>query len=232
MPSLWEEDQNRERRIDMEWVLLALILLLQIWSIGLYYKWESYNKKKGENHAMKEDSREIDYEKEKGKNLATKEDIADITRRIESVKDSYNKALEAHKIELQKEFESHKYIMGLCRSLDNILLKHISSCLKADSQKTIDYYANDNNLLNENSKLASFLYTYRYRYDSSYTLQQLREQSSKIDYEYKENIYNSFDDGDGNVCHRIRYADKEQLLKVLNESLMYFLPPIDKKPEA
>lgn len=232
MPSLWEEDQNRERRIDMEWVLLALMLLLQIWSIGLYYKWESYNKKKGENHAMKEDSREIDYEKEKGKNLATKEDIADITRRIESVKDSYNKALEAHKIELQKEFESHKYIMGLCRSLDNILLKHISSCLKADSQKKIDYYDNDNNLLNENSKLASFLYTYRYRYDSSYTLQQLREQSSKIDYEYKENIYISFDDGDGNVCHRIRYADKEQLLKVLNESLMYFLPPIDKKPEA
>lgn len=217
----------------MEWVLLALMLLLQIWSIGLYYKWEGYNKKKGENHAMKEDSREIDYEKEKGKNLATKEDIADITRRIESVKDSYNKALEAHKIELQKEFESHKYIMGLCRSLDNILLKHISSCLKADSQKkTIDYYDNDNNLLNENSKLASFLYTYRYRYDSSYTLQQLREQSSKIDYEYKENIYISFDDGDGNVCHRIRYADKEQLLKVLNESLMYFLPPIDKKPEA
>ena len=216
----------------MEWVLLALMLLLQIWSIGLYYKWEGYNKKKGENHAMKEDSREIDYEKERGKNLATKEDIADITRRIESVKDSYNRALEAHKIELQKEFESHKYIMGLCRSLDNILLKHISSCLKADSQKTIDYYDNDNNLLNENSKLASFLYTYRYRYDSSYTLQQLREQSSKIDYEYKENIYISFDDGDGNVCHRFRYADKEQLLKVLNESLMYFLPPIDKKPEA
>lgn len=169
---------------------------------------------------------------ERGKNLATKKDISDITDKIESVKDSYNKALEAHKIELQKEFESHKYIMGICRSLDNILLKHISSCLKADSQKTIDYFDNDNNLLNENSKLASFLYTYRYRYDSSYTLQQLREQSSKIDSEYKENIYISFDDGDSNIYHRIRYADKEQLLKVLNESLMYFLPPIDKKPEA
>lgn len=213
----------------MEWIGLILQIIL----LGFFLIWEGYNKKKGENLAMKEDSRDINYEKEKGKNLATKEDIADITRRIESVKDSYNKALEAHKIELQKEFESHKYIMGLCRSLDNILLKHISSCLKADSQKkTIDYYDNDNNLLNENSKLASFLYTYRYRYDSSYTLQQLREQSSKIDYEYKENIYISFDDGDGNVCHRIRYADKEQLLKVLNESLMYFLPPIDKKPEA
>ena len=177
-------------------------------------------------------SRKKSYNEEKGKLLATKEDIADITRRIESVKDSYNKALEAHKIELQKEFESHKYIMGLCHSLDETLLQHISSCLKADSQKTIDYYDNDNNLLNENSKLASFLYTYRYRYDSSYTLQQLREQSSKIDSEYQENIYISFDDGDSNIYHRIRYADKEQLLKVLNESLMYFLPPIDKKPEA
>lgn len=30
----------------MEWVILTLILALQIWSIGLYYKWESYNKKK------------------------------------------------------------------------------------------------------------------------------------------------------------------------------------------
>lgn len=62
------------------------MLILQIWGIGLYYKWESYNKKKGENLAIKEDSREIDYEKEKGKNLATKEDIAQITKEIEKVK--------------------------------------------------------------------------------------------------------------------------------------------------
>ena len=50
-------------------------------------------------------SRNKAYNEEKGKNLATKEDIADITNRIESVKDSYNKALESHKIELQKVFE-------------------------------------------------------------------------------------------------------------------------------
>lgn len=70
----------------MEWTLLILILILQIWSIGLYYKWKSYNKKKGENLAMKEDSRDINYEGEKGKNLATKEDIAQITKEIEKVK--------------------------------------------------------------------------------------------------------------------------------------------------
>lgn len=72
--------------MSMEWVILILILALQIWSIGLYYKWESYNKKKGENLAMKEDSCEINYESEKGKNLATKEDIAQITKEIEKVK--------------------------------------------------------------------------------------------------------------------------------------------------
>lgn len=70
----------------MEWILLIIILALQIWSIGLYYKWEGYNKKKGENLAMKEDSRDINYGGEKGKNLATKEDIAQITKEIEKVK--------------------------------------------------------------------------------------------------------------------------------------------------
>lgn len=70
----------------MIWILLIFILILQIWCIGLYYKWESYNKKKGENLAMKEDSRDINYEGEKGKNLATKEDIDGITKIIESVK--------------------------------------------------------------------------------------------------------------------------------------------------
>lgn len=70
----------------MIWILLIFILILQIWSIGLYYKWESYNKKKGENLAIKEDSRDINYEGEKGKNLATKEDIDEITKIIESVK--------------------------------------------------------------------------------------------------------------------------------------------------
>lgn len=58
----------------MEYILLIIMLILQIGGIGLYYKWESYNKKKKENLAIKEDPREIDYEKEKGKNLATKED--------------------------------------------------------------------------------------------------------------------------------------------------------------
>lgn len=216
----------------MEWTLLILILILQIWSIELYYKWKSYNKKKGENLAMKEDSRDINYEGEKGKNLATKEDIAQITKEIESVKDSYNKALEAHKIELQKDLDAHKYIVGLCHSLDNILLKHISSCLQSDIRKAIDYHENDTKLLNENSKLSLFLSTYKYRYDSSRTLHQLRNISSDIDFNYKERNYISFEDENNDFYHTIPHKDKEQLLKLLNESLMYFLPPIETKPEA
>lgn len=66
----------------MEWIgLISQILLL-----GTFLFWEGYNKKKGENLAMKEDSRDINYEVEKGKNLATKEDIDEITKIIESVK--------------------------------------------------------------------------------------------------------------------------------------------------
>lgn len=61
-------------------------LILQILLLGVFLIWEGYNKKKGENLAIKEDSRDINYEGEKGKNLATKEDIDEITKIIESVK--------------------------------------------------------------------------------------------------------------------------------------------------
>lgn len=174
----------------------------------------------------------ISFLRERGKNLATKKDISDITDKIESVKDSYNKALEAHKVELQKEFESHKYIMGLCRSLDNILLKHISSCLKADSMTSVDYHVNNIKLLMENSKLASFLNTYKYRYDSCHILLNLRTLSESIDFKFHDMEYRTYPDADGGYCHEIPDDEKEQLLKLLNESLMYFLPPINKKPEA
>lgn len=169
---------------------------------------------------------------EKGKNLATKKDISDITNKIESVKDNYNKTLESYKIELQKEFETHRYVVGLCHSLDNILLKHISSCLQSESRSPIGFYENDNKLLNENSKLSLFLSTYKYRYDSSSTLQQLRILSSEIDFNYKEREYISFEDGNNDLYHVIPNEKKEQLLKLLNEALMYFLPTIETKPEA
>lgn len=103
----------------MEWVILILILALQIWSIGLYYKWESYNKKKGENIAIKEDSREIDYEKEKGKNLATKEDIAQITKEIESVK---NEISTQKQRETEYLYKRNECIIDFLNCLDELNL--------------------------------------------------------------------------------------------------------------
>lgn len=209
----------------MIWILLIFILILQIWSIGLYYKWESYNKKKGENLAMKEDSRDINYEGEKGKNLATKEDIAHITQQIESVKDSYNKALESHKIELQKEFESHKYIMGLCHSLDKTLLIHISSCLKAETKKGIEDWDNDEALLMANNKLSSFLNTYKNRYDSIPVLHKLRDISGKIDSDYMLFKFMTTSPINGEV-NEIPSERKQQFIDCLNESMAYFIPAL------
>lgn len=75
-------------------------LILQIILLGLFLIWEGYNKKKGENLAMKEDSREINYEVEKGRDLATKEDIGDITDIIKSVESKFTNQTEELKSKL------------------------------------------------------------------------------------------------------------------------------------
>lgn len=204
----------------MDWTNITNILLL-----GIFLVWEGYNKKKGENLAMKEDSRDINYEGEKGKNLATKEDIADITRRIESVKDSYNKSLESHKIELQKELESHKYIMGLCHSIDETLLQHISLCLKVEAEKDIEDFDNDESLLTSNNKLSNFLHTYKNRYDSIPVLRKLRNISGDIDSDYMLLKFMTTSPINGEV-NSIPSERKQQFINCLNESLAYFIPAL------
>ena len=205
----------------MEWIGLILQIIL----LGVFLFWEGYNKKKGENQALKEDSRDIDYEGEKGKNLATKEDIAQITQQIESVKNSYNKALEGHKIELQKEFESHKYIMGLCHSLDKTLLTHISSCLKAETKKGIEDCDNDEALLMANNKLSIFLNTYKNRYDSISVLHKLRNISGDIDSDYMLFTFMTTSPINGEV-NEIPSERKQQFIDCLNESMAYFIPEL------
>jgi len=206
----------------MEWIGLILQIIL----LGAFLFWEGYNKKKGENQALKEDSRDINYEGEKGKNLATKEDIAQITQQIESVKNSYNKALESHKIELQKEFESHKYIMGLCHSLDKTLLTHISSCLKAETKKGIENWDNDEDLLMANNKLSSFLNTYKNRYDSIPVLHKLRDISGNIDSDYEYLKFMTTSPLDNGMVNAIPSQRKEPLIDCLNSALMYFIPEL------
>lgn len=205
----------------MEWIGLILQIIL----LGVFLFWEGYNKKKGENQALKEDSRDINYEGEKGKNLATKEDIAQITQQIESVKNSYNKALEGHKIELQKEFESHKYIMGLCHSLDKTLLTHISSCLKAETKKCIEDCDNDEALLMANNKLSIFLNTYKNRYDSISVLHKLRNISGDIDSDYMLFTFMTTSPINGEV-NEIPLERKQQFIDCLNESMAYFIPEL------
>lgn len=168
----------------------------------------------------------ISFYTERGKNLATKKDISDITEKIESVKDSYNKALESHKIELQKEFESHKYIMNLCHSLDNTLLQYIASCLKANAEKGIAYPDNDDSLLMENSKLSSFLFTYKGRYDSIPVLRDLREISGEIDTENENLNLRSRIGDEGHITNLIPSKKKKQLMDALNKSLTYFIPEL------
>lgn len=167
----------------------------------------------------------ISFLRERGKNLATKKDISDITDKIESVKDNYNKALEAHKIELQKELESQKYIMGLCHSIDETLLQHISSCLKVEAEKDIEDCDNDESLLTSNNKLSNFLHTYKSRYDSIPVLRKLRSISGNIDSDYMLFKFMTTSPINGEV-NAIPSERKKQFIDCLNESLAYFIPAL------
>lgn len=172
------------------------------------------------------------YMQKKGENIATKEDIAGITKEIESVKESYNRSLESHKIELQKEFEAHKYISNLCNSLDNLLLELISECLKAEASKGIFYPDNDNNLIPTTCKLARFLNTYRKRYESNESIKKLTNISSKINLENELLELQCGTDCNGDMLCKIKLEDKDELLESLGSTLSLFLPPFkENKPE-
>ncbi len=64
-------------------IVLDIIIILLI----LFYKrLEHFFAQKGKDDALIDDSREISYENKKGEYLATKEDIEELTRKIEAVK--------------------------------------------------------------------------------------------------------------------------------------------------
>lgn len=46
--------------------------------------------------------------------------------------------MEEHKIELQKEFESYKYINELCNSIDKELLRKLVTC-KREMEMILEY---------------------------------------------------------------------------------------------
>lgn len=158
--------------------ILLLIGEIILGCILLFGK--SYLQKKGENTADKEDSQKIAMLKKIGENIATKQDIQDITNKVESIKASYNESLERHKMELQKEFETHKYIVGLCNSLDNQLIKLISDCSKIIGAEGAIYPENDEGLIYSARKLSNFLHAYRTRYESNKQISELMDITLKI----------------------------------------------------
>lgn len=196
----------------MEWIGLILQIIL----LGVFLFCEGYNKKKGENQALKEDSRDINYEGEKGKNLATKEDIAQITQQIESVKDSYNKSLESHKIELQKELESHKYIMNLCFSMDKEIIKRLMLFQEANSQYIIDP--------SNKTELIQYLYkslsAYKYRYFHIPIFQQLYQKvyeicNKEFNNEYSGTMRKSFTQDDIKLLYVISMDILKEMMPTL-----------------
>lgn len=174
-------------------------------------------------------SRKKSYNEEKGKNLATKEDIADITQRIESVKGSYNKALEAHKIELQKEFESYKYINELCNSIDKELLRKLVSCKKEMENDFRIHRDNDNYGTCESSikSLYNYLKTYDVRYKHNKIVKLIFEHYEKI-----ESLHKYYEEDCGPFDMPEYMQELGKIHSYVDQLLASFLPKLQLKPEA
>lgn len=139
-----------------------------------------------------------EYFKEKGKNLATKEDIQEITAKIEAVKENYNRSLENHKIALQKEFESYKYITELCNSIDKELLRRLVICKRKMEN---DFKANcDNDDYGSCEPSIRELYNYLKNYD--------------VRYKHKEEVKQIFE----------HYESIEELREYANEDGLFDKP--------
>lgn len=177
----------------------------------------SYEDEKGKNLATKEDSRVIAYEQKKGEILATKQDLDKITDAVESIKDSYNKSLEKHKIELQKDFESYKYRAKLCNSIDEQLIDLIYNALKNYFDEEIpNWCSNDINLISYCVKISIFLDAYGPRYNNIKQFKELKEIANTIKI-----------DDEINGVEILSPQHKKTLIDSLNSSITIFLPPFN-----
>lgn len=194
----------------MDWIDTNLLISICTFAIALtqFLFWRYIAKQKS-------------YEIEKGRNLATKEDIAEITEKIESVKESYNKSLEKHKIELQKEFESYRYIIALCNSIDKELLIRLIKCkneIESDLKKFIE---SENIGLCQNSinNLCDYLKSFNVRYNENENTQFILQIYRKIERlnAYEENGEDSF--------NYPEFASNIQIMvQYINKLIAQFLP--------
>lgn len=123
----------------------------------------------------------IVYSKEKARRKVEEETVAKITKEIESVKESYNKALEKHKVELQKDFESYKYRVKLCNSIDEQLIELIYNALNNYHKEGIGYpESDDRDLISSAYKISNFLSSYYPRYSHINQFEELRDIATKI----------------------------------------------------
>ena len=197
-------------------ILIITILLLFgeiiLGCILLFGK--SYLQKKGENTADKEDSEEIAMLTELGKNIATKQDIQDITNKVESIKASYNESLERHKIELQKEFESDRYIIELCQNIDKDLIILLAKC-KSEIEK-------ENNLFFPGEEFSTLphildLDNYLKQYESRYSNILYAKNIMGICIEFSCNDY------DRKINYQVDYSKYLTNLEELRNQIIYFL---------
>ena len=151
-----------------------------------------------------------------------------LTFKVQDVKNNYAKSLENHKIELQKEFESHKYIQTLCHELDKELLSLVSACLNADASKTIDEHMYDDKLVSNTCKLSNFLNTYKSRYKSCSIIKDLTTISSNIRVGTDTGGLNYCDENN-NIHYNLIENDRNRLIHLLNQTISLFLPPVNIK---
>lgn len=156
----------------------------------------------------------IVYSKEKARRRVEEETAARITKEIESVKDSYNKALEIHKIELKKEFESARHIIELCKNLDKELIILLSIC-KSEIEKETDIfiggekYASIPHIL----KLHKHLTLYESRYIKIKHVDNIMEICTEI----------SWSDSDLKTNHQVDYINFSIKLDALDSEIIQLL---------
>lgn len=190
-------------------------VVIQAIMLAIFLLWEGFFKQKAKNLADKNDIREISYEQEMGKRLATKDDIDEVTCKMEEIKNMYASSLERYRFELQKEFETSKYIINLCNTIDLELIKYIAEALNSHHSQGIGPESDneDIKLISSACKISDFLYTYKARYGYNNILKKLRD--TALDIKITSEL-----EGAPVVSDKI----KDVFLSHLNSAVSLFLP--------
>lgn len=158
------------------------------------------------------------YFSQKGKNVATKEDVKVITEKIEKVKNTYQRSMEIHKMELKKIYDISRPSLSKMTELDNILIDNIASL----NEIGFDFSRLNKNELGESfsdklHELVIFLIKYRVRYAELEGVKNLIENYNKMN-------------------KSIENRDKDMIKKTFNDIsndleiiLSYFIEPIGLK---